>query len=146
MRQLVAPQFDKAVAMAANIGARPALATDGADVTAWYSSNASGPFAMVLLDGSVAANLTAPAGGGNAVELWGLFPFATGAIVISGVNYQWFKIGVLNQGNLIAVVDDSHGYAEEFKHVGVARRLAVAATVSAGNATATFVPLETNDL
>lgn len=132
--------------MAANVGGRPALVGDGADVTGWYSSNASGPFAMVLLDGDQAANLIAPGGASNAVELWGLFPFAVGGIVINGVNHQWFRIGILNQGNLIPIVDATHGYAEEFQHVGVAKRLAVAAQVSAGNVTATFVPLETNDL
>lgn len=129
MRQLVALLKDRATSAVA-IGARPSVAGDGVDITAWRSGAFTCAQATVLVDGSAAAALTAPGAGTEGVELWGY--------VLS----QWWLIGSLHDGNQINIAGDSQGFAQVLNDLGAFERLAVAATVSAGSATAKFVPME----
>lgn len=129
MTNLVAPLWEKITAASA-IGARPTLVTHGADITPWRKSLFTPPDAVVLIDGSVAADLTSPAGGTEGVELWGY------------IRSLWKFLGVLKAGGTIHIVSATQGHAEQVTDVGLADRLAIAATVSAGASTATFAPLE----
>lgn len=131
MRQLVGLLADK-VSAAGAIGARPALVTDGVDVSFWRGSTMfTTPQCAVFIDGSVAAALTAPGGGTEGVELWGY--------ALS----QWWLIGSLHDGNQINIAGDTQGFAQVLVDLGDFQRLAVAATVGAGAATAKFAPMET---
>jgi len=129
-RSLVAQLTDKLVEHAIT-GARPTRSTDGADLVTWKTGGAYGPISVAIyLDGSATATVTSPTGGAIGVELWG---FKLG---------QWWLIDVLNLGAPIAIVSDTLGATEQLDGVGGFDRLFVAGTLSAGNATAMFVPIE----
>jgi hypothetical protein len=129
MNRLIAPLWEL-LTLGAVVGARPSAAGDGVDIAAWRKSAYTPELAVVLLDGTLAAGLTAPGGGADGVELWGY------------VNSLWKFMGSLKSGGQINIIGATQGYAEEVQHVGIATRLAIAATVSAGVVTATFAPLE----
>lgn len=128
LRSLVAQLTDRVVQHTLT-GARPSLLTDGADLTIWKTQGAYGfVSALIYLDGTGAANVTAPTGGTAGVELWGL---KLG---------QWWLIGSL--GTTLPIVGDTLGNVQQTDSVGGFDRLFVAGTVSAGTVTAQFVPLE----
>ncbi len=129
MNRLVAPLFELITAGTV-VGARPTVAGDGVDITPWRKSAYTPELALVQLTGTLAASLLAPATGNDGVELWGY------------VNGIWCFMGALKGGAAIAIVGATQGHAEEVQHVGIATRLAIAATVSAGVVTATFTPIE----
>lgn len=129
MDRRVALLEDKVTATVA-IGARPNAAGDGLDITTWRVGAFTPERAVAMIDGSIAAALTAPAAGLDGVEIWGY---------ILG---QWWLIGSLNGRQQVNIASDTQGYAEEIADIGACTRLAVAATVSAGAATVKFCPLE----
>lgn len=113
--------------------ARPALATDGIDVTSWRTNQQfSAGMAAVFLSAGVAAALTSISGSAG-VELWGYVaaPFS-----------QWFLAGYLHDGVEIDLLGASQGFMQQLEILGSFSRLAVAAAVSAGAPVATFVPVE----
>lgn len=113
------------------IGGRPANPGDGVDITSWRTNlEFSAPYAIVFIDCTAAATLNAPANGLE-VELWGY-----------RTNFGWHRIGFLNDASDIIIAVDLLGYSQECDVLGVFERLCVAATVSAGQATAKFVPME----
>lgn len=112
------------------VGARPAAAGDGVDITAWRSGSYAPRVAMVLIDGDQALDIAA-LGGSAGVELWGL------------ILAKWKLIGFLHASATIPIVDATHGYAEELDDLGAFTRLAIAGTPSIGAATYGFVPMET---
>ncbi len=130
MNKLIAPLWELITAAQPIVTTvRPALVTDGVDITTWRTSSYAPPLAVVLIEGSAAADLTSPTGA-DGVELWGL------------IQAKWKFLGVLKSGATIHIISADLGHAEEIEHVGIATRLFVAATVSAGNVTAKFAPLE----
>lgn len=129
VRNLVARLADKLVQGA--VGARPTLAGDGIDVTSWRTGAAfSSPRAVAQIDGTVAATLSSPAGGAKGPEVWGY------------VDAQWWLIGYLNNGQDVPIVGNLQGFAQELDVIGIFDRIAIAATVSAGAATAKLYPID----
>ncbi len=132
MREVIELRKGQATSATA-IGARPALSTDGVDVTTWRPDGKRSPrLAQVFIAGSTAASITEPSSGTIGVELWGY------------VLGQWWLLGALNSGNAIPIVSATQGHAETLNEIGDFDRLAVAGTVSAGTATYVFAPLERN--
>jgi hypothetical protein len=118
---------------ATDIGARPAVAADGVDITSWRPDSKRSPrLVQAFIAGSAAASITEPASGTIGVELWGY--------ALS----QWWLLGALNDGAAIPIVSATQGFAESLNEIGDFDRLAVAGTVSAGTATYVFAPLERN--
>ena len=114
----------------ATIAARPALATDGVDITTWRTSSTfTGAMAAVFIAGSTTATVTSPSGGSSGVELWGYRMT------------KWWLIAELRDGRDISVTSTT-GYSQAVNVIGVYDRLAVAGTVSAGTATAQLAPIE----
>lgn len=129
-RTLVAQLTDKLLQHALT-GLRPSAQTDGVDLSIWKTGGAYGPVSAALyFDGTDAAGVGAPTSGGLGVELWG-FKLA-----------QWWLIDVLNDGAPISIVSDSLGSTAQVDGVGGFDRLFIAGAVSAGAASALFVPLE----
>lgn len=130
MRQLVGLLTDK-VTNAIAIGARPALAGDGVDISSWKSGGTFlNPLMQVFIDGTGALDLTGPAASTEGVELWG---YKLGA---------WYMFAHLNGGAQIHVAGVGQGYSEVVADLGDFDRLAVAATVSANAATVKFGAME----
>lgn len=129
-RQLLAALDNKLVQVTIT-AARPALATDGVDVTSWRTNLFfSAQMAEVLIDGDGAMTITVPTGGAGGVELWGYR--------LS----QWWRIGFLNDGADIVIVGDLQGYAAQVDLIGTFDRIAIAGTPSAGTAIAKLIPIE----
>lgn len=109
---------------------RPAAAGDGVDIKFWRTNNQfSAGMAAVFLSGTAPATVNAPAGALGA-ELWGY------------AMTKWWLAGVLHDGLDIPIIGASQGFMQQLSILGIFERLAVAATVSAGIVTATFVPVE----
>lgn len=132
MREVIELLKGKATA-GLTIGARPALITDGVDITTWRPDSKRSPrLVQMFISGTGAASITEPASGTIGVELWG---YTLG---------QWWLIGALNSGAAIPIVGATQGFAQSLNEIGDFDRLAVAGTVSAGTATVVFAPLERN--
>lgn len=115
-----------------NVGARPTLASDGVDILHWRTNGEfSTPLAALLIDGSLAMTIGSPAGGADGVELWG-YRLA-----------QWWRIGVVNDGQDVPIVGPGQGFGQAINVVGVFERLAISGTPSAGAATAILIPIQT---
>lgn len=132
MREVIELRTGRATAPLA-IGARPALAGDGVDVTSWRPDGKRSPRDLQLfIAGTVAASITAPGGGTVGVELWG---YKLGA--------WWFNCSI-NGANAVPIAGAGQGYAQPVYELGDFDRLAIAGTVSAGSASVVFAPLERN--
>ena len=130
MRQGVYFQSGNASALQ-TIGARPTLSSDGVDITSWSTAGGGGPIAAAcLIDGSAGATIASPTGGTAGPEVW--------AYILA----QWYLVGYLNNGVTIPIDGDTQGFATQLSGIGIATRLYVAGTVSAGTATAKYVPME----
>jgi hypothetical protein len=128
---LVAMLEEKLVQVAVT-AARPAIGSDGVDVTSWrINGSFSTPLAALFVDGDRAMTITSPTGGTAGVELWG-YRLA-----------QWWLIGILNKGDDIVIAGAAQGYACECDVVGIFESLAIAGTVSAGAAVGKLAPIQT---
>lgn len=130
MRQLVGLLKTKITGTANVLATRPSLSTDGIDITTWRSSIMGYPDAIVMFDASVAANIQAPTGGTEGVELWGY------------IGSAWYLLASLHDGNQINLAGPGQGFSQELHDLASCDRLAVAGTVSAGTVTYKFGPLE----
>lgn len=115
----------------ANVGARPASAGDGVDITPWRLGGFAPRQALVTLDGSTGITLTAPASGLVGVEVWGL------------VFGAWKFFGSLNGQQQIVIASATLGFTEELDDLAAFTRLLIAGTPSTGTVAYTFCPLET---
>ena len=116
---------------------RPALATDGVDITGWRDNGTfAPPLAAMMISGDEAMTLTSPAGGSRGVELYGYS-------VLNGSG-KWWLIGYVNDGQDIAIASATLGYAQEVDVLGVFTRLAVVAGGIPGGHTALaqFAPID----
>ncbi|MBA2718943.1 MAG: hypothetical protein H0U52_06850 [Chloroflexi bacterium] len=130
MRTLVALLEDKLLAIPVT-AARPALITDGSDITSWRTGGAYSPTrAAMFVDGTVAASFDSPTGGASGAELWGYR--------LS----QWWLIGYLNNGTAVPIVGNLQGFSQEIDIIGIFDRLAVAGIPSAGAANVQMAPIE----
>lgn len=110
---------------------RPSLATDGVDISSWrIHGQFSVPLAAVFIDGDQALDLSSPTGGTEGVELWGYR--------LS----QWWRIGVLHNGSVIALAGNLQGFVQQIQIIGIFDRLAIAATPSVGAVVAKFGPID----
>lgn len=117
--------------------ARPALSTDGCDITGWRDNGVfAPPLACMLISGDEAMTLTSPSGGSRGMELYGWR-------VTSGSG-MWWLIGYLNDGQDIAIASAILGYGQEVEILGVFTRLFVAAGGVPGGhvALAQFAPID----
>lgn len=119
----------------ANVGARPAAAGDGIDITSWKSGAFSPRVALVLIDGDQALNINSPAGGANGAEVWG-------RITVGGAS-KWKLIGYLNSSAAVPIASATLGYVAELDDLAPFDRLLIAGTPSVGAPTYSFVALET---
>lgn len=122
---------DKAAAAALAV---PATASDGVDVSTWRTGSTPLGFvqALIAIDSDASTTLTSP-------TLYGYGPYGP-----SGAS-QWFVIGTLNGGTAIALTA-AVGFAQMFQFPCVFTRLAVGATVSAGNVGYTATPVMVSEL
>lgn len=112
---------------------RPATAEDGVDITSWRLTASAGygpSVAAVFLDGTEALTLDSPTGGIDGPEIWG-YRLA-----------KWYRLGYLNNGLPIPIASASLGFAAQVEGVGIFERIAIAATPSAGSATASLIPIQ----
>lgn len=115
------------------MAAAPTLAGDGVAITSWrISGEFSGPYAWVSIYGSAPATITAPAAGGDGVEIYG---YRLG---------MWWLIAELRDGR-DTTISTTKGYAQAVNIIGIFERLAVVGTVSAGTATVKLAPIEAWD-
>lgn len=130
------PEMETAGAPA--IGARPATANDGVDITTWRSAGFSPVTFLAHLVGAGADSLvTGPGGfnGASGVEVWSLKRRKDGTTLL------WELVGYLNAGNGVVVLN---GKAAMFTvaAAAVGERLALAGSPSAGAPTYYFEPVE----
>lgn len=106
----------------------PSASTDGVDITGWrqYSSAAGHTVAVLAIDSSTTTTLTSP-------TLYGYGPYGPAAAS------QWFSLGTLNSGSSIALTAGV-GFAQVIQFPCAFTRLAIGATVSAGDVGYTLTP------
>ncbi len=114
------------------IGARPALAGDGVDITSWTQGGYMPRVALVRLDGDHVGGTTiaAPAGG-TGVEFWG---YLLG---------EWRFAGNLYGSAVVPIAGPTQGFVEQVEDLAPFTRLAIAGAMGAGGGTYSFVPMET---
>jgi hypothetical protein len=136
-RTLVAVNYGRLVTTQI-ASARPALSTDGVDITGWRDNGTfAPPLAVMMISGDEGMDLTSPSGGTRGVELYG---YSGG----TGGSNKWWLIGYLNDGLDIVLASAVLGYAQEVNVLGVFTRLAVVASGVPGGhiANAQFAPVD----
>jgi hypothetical protein len=111
------------------VGARPTLANQFVDISSWRQGGFALRLALLDFDGDAALTIDSPAGGNTGPELWG---------IVNG------KIRLLAslRARPVVVAGVDLGYSEETEDIGLATAVYVAGTVTGGNATVSFIPIE----
>lgn len=117
--------------------ATPSTSSDGVSIETWRKNSTPIGFtqAVIAIDSDATTTLTSP-------KLYGYGKY--GPLSSGEPTYHWFYLGDLNNGTAISLTAGV-GFAQVIQFPNVFKRLAVGATVSAGNVSYSATPITVID-